>query len=321
MPGRDAAVGLAAGGHAGEGLLDLVEHDHAGGHGVDQPQRLADVRLALADERTQQAPTSRISVGRPVSAPRALQKADLPVPGTPSSSTPRGRTRGLRRGRSARVQKALSASRPPRSANVSPPRCSVSRPLFFSACAFSSQSTPGSSRPCRTSDRAKAFSASTRVSPAAASSTASGRRPRAARPARWRRRGRSPPAASRPGRSCSTTTNWLSSSTGICTDRRQDDDEGAVLLAGGDRRVERLDDLDRFRNRWKFRSTSSAVPSGVARAASARIAASGSAAPARGRRSAGCPATARPRSTSQVARVQPSRRHSPAISAIASSCS
>ena len=40
------------------------------------------------------APTSRMIVGRPVSLPSALAKALLPLPGTPSSSTPRGRLWG-----------------------------------------------------------------------------------------------------------------------------------------------------------------------------------------------------------------------------------
>ncbi len=37
-------------------------------------------------------PISSDNVGRFVSRPNALAKADLPTPGTPSNSTPRGRT-------------------------------------------------------------------------------------------------------------------------------------------------------------------------------------------------------------------------------------
>ena len=34
--------------------LDLIDHPHAGRHGVGQPKRLPDVALALADERPDQ---------------------------------------------------------------------------------------------------------------------------------------------------------------------------------------------------------------------------------------------------------------------------
>ena len=98
-------------------------------------------------------PTSRMRVGRPVSAPSALAKADLPEPGGPSSSTPLARTPAGRPGRRAREQNDFRAPRPPRSANVSPPRCRVSRPDFRSAPALISQRTSGASRPWRTSDR------------------------------------------------------------------------------------------------------------------------------------------------------------------------
>lgn len=42
--------------------------------------------------RPMSEPTSRVNVGRPVSLPSAFAKALLPVPGTRSSKTPRGRT-------------------------------------------------------------------------------------------------------------------------------------------------------------------------------------------------------------------------------------
>ena len=190
------------------------------------------------------APTSRKSVGRPVSLPRAFANADLPVPGGPSRSTPRARTSDRRPGRRARVQNDLRASRPPRSAKVSPPRCSVSRPLFFSVWALSSQSTSGATRLCRTRQSEKAFSASTRVSPAAASSTAVRPSPSGSSPGSVATPRAIRSSWSRPGRSCSMTTNCRSSSTGICTTGAEDDDEGPGRLAGGDGRVEGLDDLD-----------------------------------------------------------------------------
>ena len=55
-------------------------------------------------------PTSRISVGRPVSHPSALQNALLPEPGGPSRSTPRARTPSGRPGRRAREQNDLSCA-------------------------------------------------------------------------------------------------------------------------------------------------------------------------------------------------------------------
>ena len=87
---------------------------------------------------------SSSSVGRPVSLPRALAKALLPVPLTPSSRTPRGLT-GLP-GSKARRQKSLRLARPPRAAKVSWPRCRVSRLFFLSVWAFSSQMHSGRMR-------------------------------------------------------------------------------------------------------------------------------------------------------------------------------
>ena len=116
-------------------LLDLVDEDDAGGHRVDRPQRLADVALGLARRAS---PSGRRRRGRasagPSRCPAPWRTRSCPCPATPSRSTPRARTPAGRPGRRARAQKALRASRPPRSANVSPPRCSVSRPDAFSAC-------------------------------------------------------------------------------------------------------------------------------------------------------------------------------------------
>ena len=52
MPGRDAAVAGAA--HAAQGLLQLVDQDHAGRHRVGDPQRLPRPLLRLADQRAHQ---------------------------------------------------------------------------------------------------------------------------------------------------------------------------------------------------------------------------------------------------------------------------
>gem|GEM_PF-6068963 len=114
---------------------------------------------------------SRLSTGRPTSLPSALQNCDLPQPGGDNSSTPRGRFNGFPRcGCSrARLQNALSAARPPRLLKSSSLRYSESRPLFFSVWVFNSQTASPVILPSRTSDRLNAFSASIRVSPAAAS--------------------------------------------------------------------------------------------------------------------------------------------------------
>ena len=53
-PGGDPGVAPAAAGGAGQRLLDLVDHQDAGGHGVGQRQGPADVGLRLADERAHQ---------------------------------------------------------------------------------------------------------------------------------------------------------------------------------------------------------------------------------------------------------------------------
>ena len=143
-------------------------------------------------------PTSRISVGRPVSAPRALQNADLPEPGGPSRSTPRARTPSGRPGRRAREQNDLSASRPPRSAKVSPPRCKLSRPDFLSIPALISQRTSGASRPWRTSDRRRRSRPPSGSARRRRRARPPGRRRPAAPPARWRSSGRWPRAGRGP---------------------------------------------------------------------------------------------------------------------------
>ena len=56
---------------------------------------------------------------------------------------PLGITTGFGFGRSACVQKSLSACKPPRSAKVSVPRCRVSRLFFLSVWALSSQMLSG----------------------------------------------------------------------------------------------------------------------------------------------------------------------------------
>ena len=49
-PGRYAGIGRAGTGYTGQRLFDFIHHDHAGRHGVDNPQGLADVRLCRADQ-------------------------------------------------------------------------------------------------------------------------------------------------------------------------------------------------------------------------------------------------------------------------------
>ena len=91
QPGRDARVGLAAGGDAGQRLLDLVDNDDARGHRVDEPQRLADVAASVwPTSEPISAPTSSTSVGRPVSLPSALANCDLPDAGDAQSRSRRG---------------------------------------------------------------------------------------------------------------------------------------------------------------------------------------------------------------------------------------
>ena len=149
QPGTDPAVGLAAGLDPGQRLLDLVDEEDRRGHRISDPERLADVRSPSGRRGEPiRAPTSMTRVGRPVSLPSALAKADFPVPGTPRSRTPRGRTPVPRRPPArAFLVNALRASRPPRSAKVSPPRCRVSRPDFLSMPVLSSQRVSGTTLP------------------------------------------------------------------------------------------------------------------------------------------------------------------------------
>src|SRR5262245_37398553 len=117
------------------------------------------------------------------------------------------------------------------------------RPLFLSVWLFSSHITSGATRPWRISDRLNAFSASNRVRPAAASSTV----PSSSPPRRLCARG-----GKRPG----NLLELIAASQIVLDDdeltielnrdlnhRRQDDDEGPVLLSHRDRRVQRLHDL------------------------------------------------------------------------------
>ena len=267
------------------------------------------------------APTSRISVGRPVSLPRARATQDFPEPGGPSRRMPRALASGRTPGRRARAQNVLSALSPPSSANDSPPRCRVRSPDFLSMPDLISQRTSGASRPWRTSERLKAFSASIRVSPAAASSTATRPSPTGSSPGSVAIERAMAPSWSGPGRSCSITTKSFSSSTGICTNGARMMTKVRAVLPATTWVSSAWTTSTEFRNLWKFRSTSRAVPSGVARAPRQRIAASGSAAPGTGSVPSARPARDSPRSTSQVASDQPWSRQRRAISPIASSCS
>ena len=160
--------------------------------------------------------------------------------------------------RSAWRQNRLRFSRPPRSANVSPPRYISSRPDFLRSAIFISQRTSGV---IRAGVAAGLVAGGTAVLGA---DQAEGEGVLGLGPGHARRRvedglqrrgssGRSPgsvatPRAirsnwSRSGRSWSTTTNCFSSSIGDLDDRREDHDEGAVLLARDELGVEGLDDL------------------------------------------------------------------------------
>ena len=108
---------------------------------------------------------------------------------------------------------------------------------------------------------------------------------------------------------------------GDLDDGGEDDDEGAGLLAAVDPGVEGLDDLDGVEEPVEVLEDEDGGAVGGGQGAQARIAARGSAAWSGVAVSAAWPARARPRSTSQVARVQCSWRQRRAISATASSCS
>ena len=89
-PGGDAAVARCRA-DAAERLLDLVDHDDARRHRVDDPQGLADVRSRSDRPASPSSePTSSIKVGRPVSLPSAFATRRF-------SRTPAARA-GARRG-------------------------------------------------------------------------------------------------------------------------------------------------------------------------------------------------------------------------------
>ena len=50
--GRHAGVGLARTRRSGQTLLDLVAEEHAGGHGVGEPEGLPDVAAAHVGDRS-----------------------------------------------------------------------------------------------------------------------------------------------------------------------------------------------------------------------------------------------------------------------------
>ena len=270
-------------------------------------------------------PTSSSSVGRPVSLPRALQNGRLPArPAAPAAARPAawpGPPRRpaatepgaelLERVQPAQVGEALAAA------------VQVSRPLFLSIPSFSSHTARGVSLPWRTSERLKADSASYRVRPAAASSSRSRSSPF----------GISPSSVATPwaifcscglsGRSCSTTTNSFSSSTGICTTGERITTNVRFCLPAWIWWARACTISVLCRKRWKLGSTSRAEPSGVARPLTLLMAATGSvalaAAAAAGRRPARSPA-GRGRRPS-VANAHLRSRHRRAISDRASGCS
>ncbi len=232
---------------------------------------------------------------------------------TSRTATCRCQAAEARPGLRAFARKSFSAPRPPSSANDPPPRCRLSRPEARKAPAFSSHSGPGARRPCRTSARLKAFSASVRVRPAA-SSTASRASPPGSSPGSVATPRAMESRSSRPGNSCSITANWHSSSTGICStgDRTTTNVRSALPAAI---RVSRAWATSAEPSRrWKWRSTRTAVPPGEAMASRT----SGSP-PAVWAGVGPPPGSTRPRSRSQAARGQPRSRQRAATSAGASS--
>jgi hypothetical protein len=117
----------------------------------------------------------------------------------------------------ARRQKLFIASKPPRLANDSVPRCRARRPLFLSIWDFNSQMASAVTRPWRTNDKLAAPSASYRVRPAGASRIVSSSFPSGNSPGSVQIEAKMPSSCSRVGSSCSTTMNCFSNSVGICT--------------------------------------------------------------------------------------------------------
>ena len=133
-PGPDARVALAAASRTPASAFSISSQKTThGGHRVDRPQGLRGPAASVwPTSEPISAPTSSTSVGRPVSLPSALANMRLARARDAQQEDARGPgRRPAGPGRRAREQNALRASSPPRSANVSPPRCSVSRPDFF----------------------------------------------------------------------------------------------------------------------------------------------------------------------------------------------
>src|SRR5262249_26204165 len=105
-PARDARIEVA-GARTGQGLLDLVDVQHARSHGLGEPEGLRawDWPTRLPSTR---AISSRRS-GRPQLPAIARASRLLPVPGTPSRSTPFGRSRGAKPHARASAPRASSA--------------------------------------------------------------------------------------------------------------------------------------------------------------------------------------------------------------------
>ena len=259
----------------------------------------------------------------PSRCPAPWQKARLARARRPEQEHAPGADAG-RGGRAAGARRRTpsSASRPPRSANVSPPRCRRQQArLLEHARSSAPRAASAASRPWRTSERLKAPSASNRVRPAAASSTAARPSPSGSSPGSVAIAAGDRLELVAAGQVVLDDDELLLQLDGDLDDRRQDDDEGAGLLAGGDLGVEGLDDLGASpgtggscaapaapcRRAWPGRSATGSRPAGRRRR--------------RRRRLGGWPARARPRSMSQVARDQPLVAAEPAISASASSCS
>src|SRR6267143_2457532 len=123
-------------------------------------------------------PTSRRKSGSRQEAPTALAVSDLPPPGMPIMRMPLGRGSPNLRASSMKAlwrffSQVLSWSRPPMFSICSCERKNSSTPLLRTMRSFSLRITSMSKVPVCTSDLAKTFSASSAVSPSAASMTCS----------------------------------------------------------------------------------------------------------------------------------------------------
>ena len=158
---------------------------------------------------------------------------------------PRGAAPAGRPGRRAREQNAFRASSPPRSANVSPPRCSASRPGLLQGLALQLPEDLGGEPAVAHQRQAEGVlgldpgQAGRRVEHGG-QAVALGQLARLGGDAAGDRL-----ELVAAGQVVLDDDELLLQLDGDLHDRGQDDDEGPVLLAGGDPGVEGLDDLGR----------------------------------------------------------------------------